>query len=113
MKGWKSMKCRVAGRKKGERITRHMWLTNKLHKILVYTWGVTCIIFGYSNSISNLSLIFSETINCRKNACNKKYVSRWGLQVIFGKFYILVEINANNHNFYGFLMVSPWKSTSR
>ena len=31
----------------------------------------------------------------------------------FFQFFILAEINAKNHDFYGFLMISPWKSNLR
>ena len=41
-----------------------------------------------------------------KNACNKKYVSRWDLQIIFGIFCEILHIGWDK-------LQKPWKSTSR
>ena len=62
---------------------------------------------------SNVSLIFSKTINRKKNGYDKKYVSRWGLQIIFRIFCEVLHIGWDKRQKPWFSWFSPWKSASR
>ena len=81
------------------------WFPFRMWRAMVY--GV------FKNDNWYISLIFSKTIIHRKKFLKQKLcISMWStifIWKIFFVFCIVAEVTRKNHDFYVFLMISPWK----